>query len=110
MKEENRSRARELREAAGKGGGVERIERQHAKGKLTARERISVLLDEDSFRETDTLVIHRCRDFGMEKRHVPGDGVVTGWGKIEGRRVFVFSQDFTVESITSLIELVERSD
>ena len=79
------------------GGGEARITRQHDQGKLTARERIAVLLDEGTFRETDTFVVHRCRDFGMDERKTPGDGVVTGWGEIDGRKVFIFSQDFTVE-------------
>ena len=84
------------RAAARQGGGPARIETQHAKGRLTARERIEVLLDADSFEEWDTFVEHRCVDFGMAERRVPGDGVVTGYGTINGRRVFVFSQDFTV--------------
>ncbi|MEM9010407.1 MAG: acyl-CoA carboxylase subunit beta [Pseudomonadota bacterium] len=78
------------------GGGAKRIEAQHAKGKLTARERIELLLDESSFEEFDMFVAHRCTDFGMEKNHFPGDGVITGWGTINGRQVYVFSQDFTV--------------
>ncbi|KAF0979070.1 hypothetical protein FDP41_002140 [Naegleria fowleri] len=78
------------------GGGLERIEKQHQKGKLTARERIDLLLDEGSFREYDAFVRHRCTDFGMEKDRPAGDGVVTGHGTINGRLVFVFSQDFTV--------------
>ncbi|WP_108810058.1 carboxyl transferase domain-containing protein [Sphingorhabdus sp. Alg231-15] len=78
------------------GGGQKRIDSQHAKGKLTARERIEVLLDEDSFEEIDTYVEHNCVDFGMEETKIPGDGVVTGSGTINGRLVFVFSQDFTV--------------
>ncbi|OLP45379.1 acyl-CoA carboxylase subunit beta [Rhizobium oryziradicis] len=78
------------------GGGTKRIEAQHAKGKLTARERIDVLLDEGSFEEYDMYVTHRCTDFGMEGQKVAGDGVVTGWGTINGRQVYVFSQDFTV--------------
>lgn len=77
------------------GGGESRIEAQHQAGKLTARERIDVLLDPNSFVEVDRLMTHRCHDFGMEKKKIPGDGVVTGYGKIEGRTVFVFSQDFT---------------
>ncbi len=97
MKEQNRIEARERLERARLGGGEARIERQHQKGKLTARERITVLLDEGTFHELDALVEHRCRDFGMENRQIPGDGVITGWGEIEGRRVFLFSQDFTVE-------------
>ena len=78
------------------GGGRKRIDAQHAKGKLTARERLEILLDPGSFEEYDMFVEHRCLDFGMEKQKVPGDGVVTGWGTINGRLVFVFSQDFTV--------------
>ncbi|MDE0813144.1 MAG: acyl-CoA carboxylase subunit beta [Alphaproteobacteria bacterium] len=86
----------EMREAARLGGGQRRIDTQHAKGKLTARERIDVLLDEDSFEEWDMFVEHDSHDFGMEDQKVPGDGVVTGSGTINGRLVFVFSQDFTV--------------
>lgn len=78
------------------GGGQRRIDSQHAKGKLTARERIELLLDEDSFEEFDTFVAHRCTDFGMDQQKYPGDGVVTGWGTVNGRQVYVFSQDFTV--------------
>tara|TARA_R100001244_G_scaffold96522_7_gene72353 strand:+ start:53790 stop:55316 length:1527 start_codon:yes stop_codon:yes gene_type:complete len=78
------------------GGGQKRIDSQHAKGKLTARERLDILLDQDSFEEIDMYVEHNCVDFGMEEQHVPGDGVVTGSGTINGRLVFVFSQDFTV--------------
>jgi len=77
-------------------GGKERIDRQHKVGKLTARERLDILLDEGSFVETGKFVTHRCYDFGMEKQKILGDGVVTGYGAIEGRQVFVFSQDFTV--------------
>ena len=84
------------REEARGGGGEKRVAAQHAKGKLTARERIDLLLDEDSFEEFDMFVSHRCTDFGMEKQVIPGDGVVTGWGTINGRMVYVFSQDFTV--------------
>jgi propionyl-CoA carboxylase beta chain len=84
------------REAARLGGGNRRIKAQHAKGKLTARERLDVLLDEGSFEEFDMFVEHRETDFGMADQKVPGDGVVTGYGKINGRLVFVFSQDFTV--------------
>lgn len=76
-------------------GGEERIEKQHKAGKLTARERLSILLDEGSFSEMDAFVTHRIHDFGLEKRKIPGDGVVTGYGTIEGRQCFVFSQDFT---------------
>jgi propionyl-CoA carboxylase beta chain len=84
------------REEARLGGGQARIDSQHAKGKLTARERIDLLLDEDSFEEFDMFKAHRCTDFGMEKSRPRGDGVVTGWGTINGRMVYVFSQDFTV--------------
>ena len=83
-------------EAAKLGGGNDRIEKQHAKGKLTARERLDILLDEDSFQEWDMFVEHRAVDFGMEEQKIPGDGVVTGYGKINGKLVYVFSQDFTV--------------
>ncbi len=83
-------------EAARLGGGQERIDRQHAAGKLSARERIELLLDTGSFTEIDALVTHRCRDFGMESRTVPGDGVITGYGTIDDRVVYVFAQDFTV--------------
>ena len=78
------------------GGGQARIDAQHAKGKLTARERLELLLDPESFEEFDMFVKHRSTDFGMEKKHIAGDGVVTGWGTINGRKVFVFAQDFTV--------------
>ncbi len=84
------------RAAAMLGGGQARIDAQHAKGKLTARERLDVLLDEGSFSELDMFVEHNCTDFGMEEQRIPGDGVVTGSGTIHGRLVFVFSQDFTV--------------
>lgn len=83
-------------EAAQAGGGAEAVAKQHAAGKLTARERLDVLLDKNSFVEMDRLRVHGCHDFGMEKRLVPGDAVVTGHGKIHGRAVAVFSQDFTV--------------
>ena len=78
------------------GGGQRRIDAQHAKGKLTARERITLLLDEDSFEEFDMFKAHRCTEFGMDQQHIPGDGVITGWGTINGRMVYVYSQDFTV--------------
>ncbi|MHA3913383.1 acyl-CoA carboxylase subunit beta [Halovulum sp. GXIMD14793] len=84
------------RDEAQAGGGERRITAQHTKGKLTARERIEVLLDPDSFEEFDMFVAHRATDFGMDKLKHPGDGVVTGWGTINGRQVYVFSQDFTV--------------
>ena len=78
------------------GGGQARIDAQHKRGKLTARERIDLLMDESSFEEFDMYVEHRCHDFGMEKTKIPGDGVVTGWGTINGRVVYVFAKDFTV--------------
>ncbi|MEI6799277.1 MAG: acyl-CoA carboxylase subunit beta [Pseudomonadota bacterium] len=84
------------RQAAREGGGQRRIDAQHGKGKLTARERVELLLDEGSFEEFDMFVAHRCTDFGMEADRPAGDGVVTGWGTINGRMVYVFSQDFTV--------------
>ncbi|MCA9265940.1 MAG: acyl-CoA carboxylase subunit beta, partial [Planctomycetales bacterium] len=84
------------RAAAQLGGGQRRIESQHRKGKLTARERIELLLDPGTFEEWDMFVEHRCRDFGMDAQSIPGDGVVTGYGLVNGRVVFVFSQDFTV--------------
>jgi propionyl-CoA carboxylase beta chain len=90
------SRLRELQGSAEEGGGLDRIQKQHAAGKLTARERLEVLLDEGSFEEFDKLVIHRSKDFGLDKQLYLGDGVVTGHGLINGRRVFVFAQDFTV--------------
>src|ERR1044072_2525413 len=87
---------KEKQEKALAGGGAKRIEAQHKKGKLTARERLQLLLDEGSFEEIGKLVTHRSRDFGMEKEVYLGDGVVTGYGTINGRLVYVFSQDFTV--------------
>ncbi|MDB0047718.1 acyl-CoA carboxylase subunit beta [Porticoccaceae bacterium] len=84
------------RDRARLGGGQKRIDAQHAKGKLTARERIDLLLDNDSFEEWDMFVEHRCTDFDMDQQYVPGDGVIIGYGTINGRLVFVFSQDFTV--------------
>ncbi len=84
------------RTEAAAGGGERRVAAQHGRGKLTARERIELLLDQDSFEEFDMYVEHRSTDFGMERQKIPGDGVVTGWGTINGRAVFVFSKDFTV--------------
>lgn len=78
------------------GGGEKRIEAQHAKGKLTARERLDILFDKDSFVEVDVFVKHRCTNFGMEEKDLPGDGIVTGYGQVDGRLVFAFAQDFTV--------------
>ena len=107
------------RAAARVGGGEKRIEAQHKKGKLTARERLELLLDADSFEEYDMFVEHRCSDFDMEKQKIPGDGVVTGHGTINGRLVFVFSQDFTVfggsmgemhaKKISKVVEMAERA-
>src|ERR1044072_9727333 len=83
-------------EASRLGGGDERVQKQHAEGKLTARERVELLLDPASFVELDALVVHRSRDFGMDRQRIPGDGVVSGYGTIDGRMVFLFAQDFTV--------------
>jgi propionyl-CoA carboxylase beta chain len=100
------------------GGGRERIERQHASGKMTARERLDALLDEGSFEELGRFVTHRCRDFGMEANRIPGDGVVTGFGRIDSRLVYVFAQDFTAfggslseayaEKVVKVMELAMR--
>ena len=87
---------KERSQLAEAGGGTERVAKQHAAGKMTARERIEFLLDEETFEEFDKLIVHRSRDFGLDKQLYPGDGVVTGHGLIDGRRVFVFAQDFTV--------------
>jgi propionyl-CoA carboxylase beta subunit len=87
---------RRRNDAAERGGGAERIERQHRAGKKTARERVDLLLDKSTFAEMDRLVVHQSHDFGMETQRIPGDGVVTGSGRIHGRPVFVFAQDFTV--------------
>ena len=87
---------RDMRRQARLGGGQERIDRQHAANKLTAHERIHLLLDPGSFQELDPFVMHRSTDFGIDRQRIPGDGVVTGFGRIDGRLVFVFSQDFTV--------------
>lgn len=87
---ERRNREAEL------GGGQERIDAQHTEGKMTARERIEYLLDNDSFQEIDKFVVHRCHEFGLENKKISGDGVITGFGTINGRKVFMFAQDFTV--------------
>ncbi|MEP3047652.1 MAG: acyl-CoA carboxylase subunit beta [Roseibium sp.] len=107
------------RDTARMGGGQRRIDSQHIKGKLTARERIEILLDEGSFEEFDMFKQHRCTEFGMEEQHIPGDGVVTGWGTVNGRTVYVFSKDFTVfggslsethaEKITKLQDMALRN-
>src|SRR5947207_4032795 len=89
-------RLEQRREQARLGGGAARIEAQHKRGKLTARERVELLLDKGSFEELDMFVEHRSNDFGMEKTKIPGDGVVTGWGTVNGRTVFLFAKDFTV--------------
>ncbi|MBI3780095.1 MAG: methylmalonyl-CoA carboxyltransferase [candidate division NC10 bacterium] len=97
--ERHKDRLEELRrrrEAALQGGGKDRIERQHQAGKLTARERVELLLDKGSFTELDALVTHQCYDFDMDRQRVPGDGVVIGCGAIDGRQVYIFAQDFTV--------------
>jgi propionyl-CoA carboxylase beta chain len=111
------SRIDEVRERharAEAGGGPERTERQHREGKLSARERINLLLDEDTFEELDKLVRHRCRNFGMESNVIDGDGFVTGYGLIHGRQVFVFAQDFTVFggslSETNALKIVKIMD
>ncbi|MGC8826316.1 MAG: acyl-CoA carboxylase subunit beta [Anaerolineae bacterium] len=93
--EEKIRRLRELKALSGLGGGEERIRRQHEQGKLTARERLELLLDKGSFTELDRFVTHRCYDFGMERQRILGDGVVTGYGTIGGRLVYVYAQDFT---------------
>ena len=109
----------ELRQQAMLGGGQKRIDRQHAKGKLIARERINLLLDEGSFREIDTFVTHRATGFGIEEKKFLGDSVITGWGTIDGRLVYVFSQDFTVfggslsevhaEKVTKIMDLAMKN-
>src|SRR2546423_2800959 len=86
--------ARRVRARAG--GGKARVEAQHKRGKLTARERVDLLMDKDSFEEIDMFVEHRATDFGIDQAKIPGDGVVTGWGTVNGRTVFVFAKDFTV--------------
>src|SRR5437016_10490169 len=100
------------------GGGTKRVKAQHAKGKLSARERLDLLLDEGSFVELDRFVVHRSTDFGLDQQKFYGDGVVTGYGRIEGRLVYVFSQDFTVfggslsesfaEKIVKIMDLAMR--
>ncbi len=93
---DSKNKLDEMRQKALQGGGEAQIEKQHAKGKKTARERIELLLDKDTFNETDAFVTHRASGLGMEKNHPLTDGVVTGWGKIDGRTVYVFAQDFTI--------------
>ena len=89
-------RLEQRRAGARAGGGEARIEAQHKRGKLTARERVELLMDRDSFQELDMFVEHRSSDFGMDKQKIAGDGVVTGWGTVNGRTVFTFAKDFTV--------------
>ena len=95
QKEEIYKKFEELDKVAALGGGVVRIDKQHEAGRMTARERIDMLLDKGTFVELDKFVTHRCTNFGMEKNKIPGDGVVSGYGKIEGRQVFVYDYDFT---------------
>src|SRR5687768_7862149 len=85
-----------MRAESREGGGPKRLEQQHSRGKLSARERLDLLLDEDSFTEIDAFVTHRATEFGLDEEIYLGDGVVTGFGRIDGRLVFVYSQDFTV--------------
>jgi len=96
MSNQQTDNLRERKALSHLGGGQERIDAHHKKGRLTARERLDLLLDKGSFREVDTFVVHRAKDFGLDKQVYPGDSVVTGWGTIEGRLVYVYSQDFTV--------------
>jgi propionyl-CoA carboxylase beta chain len=117
--EEKIKELREKKEKAKLGGGAERIEKQHKQGKLTARERIEKLLDDESFVELDAFAVHECTDFGMEKKRILGDGVVTGYGNIDGRLVYIFSQDFTVfggslgwkfaEKVVKIMDLAMRN-
>ena len=95
-REERIDELRRLNAEVEAGGGAERREREHKQGKLSARERIDLLLDEGTFEELDKFVRHRCTDFGMAGQRPPGDGFVTGYGRIDGRLVYVFAQDFTV--------------
>ncbi len=90
------SELKDIRQAAASGGGESRIQAQHDKGKMTARERVLALLDEGSFQEVDALMTHRHQDFGLDQKRYPGDSVVVGFGKVDGRMIALFSQDFTV--------------
>src|SRR5215207_5816568 len=87
---------RRLKDAANMGGGVDRVAAHHKRGRLTARERLDLLLDKGSFRELDAFVTHRTTDFGLDRQRYLADSVVTGWGTVMGRLIYVFSQDFTV--------------
>ena len=98
----------ELRRKARLGGGEKAIDKQHEKGKYTARERIALLLDKGSFEEMDMFKLHRCHDFGMDKKQYLGDGVVAGSGTINGRLVFIFAQDFTVNGGSLSITMAEK--
>jgi acetyl-CoA carboxylase carboxyltransferase component len=119
QKPDRLARMRELKEQGAQGGGAERIEAQHKRGKLTARERINLLLDEGSFEETDALVQHRSDQFGLDKQRYLGDSIVAGYGKIDGRLVFVYAQDFTVvggslseaagEKVTKVMDLAMKN-
>src|SRR3989304_5728278 len=115
----NLQQLRVLREQAQTGGSSERADAQHARGRLTARERLELLLDKDSFHELDMFVTHRTADFGLDQKKVLGDSVVTGWGTIDGRLAYVFSQDFSVfggslgevhaEKICKIIDMAVRN-
>src|ERR1051325_2762584 len=96
VKHDGLKRLEEMNEAPLAGGGEPRIDKHHADGKMTARERLEFLLDDGTFEEFDRFKTHRCLDFGMQEQQYPGDGVIAGHGLIDGRRVFVFAQDFTV--------------
>lgn len=98
MEEKNKAYAtfEERDRIASLGGGTAKIEKQHESGKMTARERIDMLLDKGTFVELDKLMVHRCTNYGMDKNKIPGDGIVSGYGKIDGRQVFVYAYDFTV--------------
>src|ERR1700684_3486420 len=95
-REDKLEHLRRMNAEAEAGGGAERREREHKAGKLTARERVALLLDEGSFEELDRFVVHRSDEFGMQDQRPPGDGFITGFGRITGRLVYVFAQDFTV--------------
>src|SRR5690625_7536170 len=98
--DDKKKRLKSLREASLAGGGEERVRRQHKKGKLTARERIHLLAEKGSFEEIDALLTHRSSSFGLDKQKIPGDGVITGFANIDGRSIYLFSQDVTVFGIS----------
>ena len=85
------------------GGGVDKIEKQHESGKMTARERIEMLLDKGTYVELDKLMVHRCTNYGMDKNKIPGDGIVSGYGKVDGRQVFVYAYDFTGKAFDTFL-------